>query len=342
MSPRVAYWTNSFEPAMEAVASEVASLRRAFPGSAAWGVSPRDTRLIGFKNGLSFHPRAGLAFRAVTAVLQWRFDLNHVFGSLADWHHLRAIWKRPTVMTVCLGGEATSPCLDRVDRFAVEWPAAKEQLLARGVEPQRVSVVFPPVDLERFRPVPALESPFTVLFASSPDRAAWLADRGMWLLLDAAALCPEMQFRLVWRPWGDSLPAVKQEIARRELSNVEIVCERVADMSRHYATSHVVAAPFLDQSRCKPVPNSVLEGLACARPAVVTREVGVADLILGGRAGLVCENRAASLADCLRQARQQWTSLSKNARALAESKFAAQHFVNTYRKIYARIAGSPL
>lgn len=342
MSPRVAYWTSSFEPAMEAVASEIASLRRAFPGSAAWGVSRRDTRLIGFKNGLSFHPRAFLAFRAVTAVMQWRFDVNHVFGSPADWHHLRSIWKRPTVMTVCLGGEASSACLDRVDRFAVEWPAAKVELVTRGVPADRVSIVFPPVDLERFQATPPPCDPFTVLFASSPDRADWLADRGVLLLLDAAGLCPEMRFRLVWRPWGDSLAAVKQEVASRGLANVEIVCERVADMSRQYAAGHVVVAPFRDLNRCKPTPNSVLEGLACGRPVVVTRQVGVAELIADGRAGLVCENEATSLAECLRQVQRQWSAMSTAARRLAEDKFAAGNFVNSYREIYAQVAGGVL
>jgi hypothetical protein len=65
-------------------------------------------------------------------------------------------------------------------------------------------------------------------------------------------------------------------------------------------------------------------------------------LISDSQAGLVCENEAASLAECLQQARRQWMALSNNARALAEQQFAAQRFVSSYREIYARVAGSAL
>lgn len=337
VSPSVAYWTNSFEPAIEAVASEVASLRRAFPRSAVWGISPRDTQLVAYKNGLCFHPRAAVVFRAVTAVMQWRFDLNHVFGTLADWHHLRAIWKGPTILTVCLGGSSSGELLGKVDRFAVEWPAARDELLARGIDSKRIDLVYPPVDLERFSPSPPPTGDFTVLFASSPDSARWLAGRGVGLLLEAAALCPRMRFRLVWRPWGDSLAAVAAEIHKRRLDNVEIVCGRMRDMSEQYRAAHVVAAPFLDITQSKPTPNSVLEGMACGRPAVVTRRVGVADLVAQSQAGLVCGDSPESLAECLQEVQRYWPALSTNSRCLAEQRFASERFIADYRRLYDQL-----
>ena len=96
--PRIAYWSSSFRPEMEAVAAEVRCLRNAFPGSVVWGISSRDWGRMSWRKGFSFHPRAHVAFRAITSVLQCSFDVNHIVGSLADWFHLKAITpNRPTV-----------------------------------------------------------------------------------------------------------------------------------------------------------------------------------------------------------------------------------------------------
>ena len=210
MPPRIAYWTSSFESQMEGVAGEVAALRSAFPNSLVWGVSARDARWISWKHGICFNPRLYWAFRIMTGLWQRRINVNHLFGSVGDWHHLKSLINRPTIMTVCLRGRAEhSQLLERVDRFAVEWPGAKGDLKALGVGEDRIRLVLPPVDLSRFRADARPPDQFSVLFASSPDRAEWLESRGVDLILDAAQQCPEMRFVLVWRPWGDSLPAIR-------------------------------------------------------------------------------------------------------------------------------------
>jgi glycosyltransferase involved in cell wall biosynthesis len=207
-------------------------------------------------------------------------------------------------------------------------------LLAAGIEGKRIHTVFPAVDLLRFAPRPAPSGDFTVLFASSPDRADWLEARGVLLILDAAAECPDIRFRMLWRPWGDSLSEVRRRVAARGLANVEIVCERAAKIEQHYQAAHVVVAPFVDGTRCKPMPNSILEGLACGRPAIVSSQTGIAPLIAENRAGLICELSSASFAACLRDVKDHWQSYSTRARQLAVEAFALPRFVADYRAIY--------
>jgi glycosyltransferase involved in cell wall biosynthesis len=210
-------------------------------------------------------------------------------------------------------------------------------LASFGLDRERMRVILPPVDLNRFTPSPVHSSPFTVLFASSPDKASWLEARGVPQILDAAALRPQMIFRLLWRPWGDSEPVVRRWIRERGLSNVHLEVGKSRDMSGHYRSSHVCLAPFTDASRSKPAPNSIVESLACGRPVVVTPTVGLADLILEGKGGLVTQPSGEALAESLDRLQADWTRYSLRARGLAEQLFGVTRFVTAYEQLYREL-----
>ncbi len=340
MPPRVAYWLSSFEPEMEAVASEVALLRGRFAGSVAWGLSPRHWALFSRRRGFCLHPRLHLAFRAATRLFEPAFAVNHVFGSLGDWFYLEGRRRRPTVLTLATTAEPVDRALlDRVRFFVAEDPATRDGLRRSGIDESRIRLIFPPVDLDRFRPAPPPDGPFTVLFASSPERADWLEGRGVFLLLDAAALCPTMRFRLLWRPWGDSRPVVERAIRERGLTNVDLVDGRRADMAREYQSAHATVAPFVRAECCKPAPNSILESLACGRPVVTTTTVGLSELIEESDAGARGAHGGASIAEALEQVRDEWASRARAARELAERRFGAARFVAEYETIYAASIG---
>jgi len=116
--PRIAYWTSSFEPHMEAVASEVAVLRRHFSSSVAWGLSHRHWALLSWRRGYCLHPRLHLLFRLVTRLLGPAFEINHIFGSLGDWFYLRGCAGRPcsrwrrgaTRLTLLCSGRLITSC----------------------------------------------------------------------------------------------------------------------------------------------------------------------------------------------------------------------------------------
>lgn len=335
MPPRIAYWTSSFEPHMEAIASEVALLRRRFPGSVAWGLTHRRWVLLSRRRGYCVHPRLHLLFRLATRVFESAFDIHHVFGSLGDWFYLNRPRRQPTVLTVASGGPAVERhLLERVERFVVEYPQAREELDRHGIERGRVRLVFPPVDLGKFAPAPPPDGPFTVLFASSPEEPDWLEARGIPHILDAAALRPGIRFRLLWRPWGTSEGVVRRWIAERGLRNVELSVGRWADMAAQYNAAHACVAPFTDPARAKPAPNSIVESLACGRPVVVTDQVGLADLVREGRAGFVCPAAGDALVECLDGLQRTWAAHSASARRLAEKWFGVDRFLGEYHRLY--------
>ena len=338
MHPRIAYFTSSFRPEFEAIAAEIAYLRQAFPGSVAWGISPRDAGRFSWKSGFAIPPSMHLAFRGATFFMQRGFHVNHLFGGLGDWFHLKAIRRRPTVMTVAL---ADDPCqrelLRRVDRFVVEWPDESESLLKYGIQSEQIHEILPPVDLERFAPTPQPKGDFTVLFASSPDRSEWISARGVDQLLIAASLRPNMRFVLSWRPWGDSLHAVRADIERRSLKNVVLLTGFEPDMPSLYQTAHVTAVPFRDLKRCKPAPSSLIESLACGRPVVSTPAVKLSSIVRRAGAGVICEATGSELAESLDLIEASWNEYSLRARKLAEERFGLQPFVDGYSRLYEQL-----
>lgn len=322
---------------MEAISSEVALLMRRFPNSKRWGLSHRRWAMLS-RRGFCLHPKLHLLFRAATRLLEPMFEINHIFGSVGDWFYLQGHRRRPTVLTTAsMSTPVDRELLDRVDRFIVEHPGGRDDLRALGIDDSKIRLVMPPVDLQRFVPTERPSDPFTALFASSPERTDWLEARGVPAILDAAVLRPNMRFRLLWRPWGDSLSAVTGAIAARGLSNVDLVVGKVADMSSEYARSHVTLAPFTDLSRCKPMPNSLIESLASGRPVVCSPNVGLAPLVSESHAGAVCESAGVALAESLDAVQANWLTQSRRARELAEQHFDQQVFIRSYQQVYEEL-----
>lgn len=325
---------------MEAISAEVALLRRSFPNSISWGLSHRHWALLSPKRGFCLHPKLHLLFRAATRLLEPLFEINHVFGSVGDWFYLEGRRRRPTVLTAAaMSSPVERSLLDRVDRFVAEHPDGRDDLHRFGIDDDRIRLVLPPVDLQRFRSSERPTEPFTVLFASSPEESSWLDARGLPAILDAAAARPQMRFRLLWRPWGDSLPVIREQIQQRGLNNVDLAIGRVNDMAAEYARAHVTVAPFIDLNRCKPMPNSLIESLASGRPVICSSIVGLAPLVSEHAAGVVCEPLGAALAEALDRTAADWDALSHQARSLAEQHFGQELFVRGYQQIYGELAG---
>jgi glycosyltransferase involved in cell wall biosynthesis len=338
VSPRIAYWTSGFEPEMEAISMEVALLRRRFTSSFTWGLSPRHWALFSPRRGFCLHPHLHLLFRGVTRVFESMFQLHHIFGSIGDWFYLEGPRTRPTVLTMALDAPPVQqPLLDRIDRFVAEWPGAREQLGRLGVGSDRVRMILPPVNLSKFAPSRPPEDPFTVLFASSPERVDWLESRGVPQILDAAALRPDIQFRLLWRPWGQSRSVVREWLQTRALPNVELVVGRCSDMASQYNAAHATLAPFTGTDQFKPAPNSLIESLSCGRPVITSPEVGISELVSEVGGGLVCPARGEDIANALDRLQGDWSTYSTRARMLAEKYFSEDRFIQDYAQLYEEL-----
>lgn len=339
--PRVTYWTGVWHPSREALSKEVDLLRRQGGRvepvvSFATGQRPewnRRDRVI----KLSGHQQARLHFLA--AVLERFGDVTHAFGALSEWHLLRFLGRRPLVYTAALRGPTLDRWLyDKVAVFVAESQPLADILVATGVSAKKIEIVYPGVDLTAFTPAPLPGGRFRILFASTPADVAEFDVRGILLIVDAARLLPDVDFVLLWRNWGDVAAATRALAALRPPPNVIMDIRDSHDMVSEYQRAHATICAYA-QGFGKSSPNSVIEGLACGRPAIVGPAVGTSALIEEHGAGVVIRRDVEGLVAGINDLRQDVAACGLRARRLAETHFGVETFTARYAELYNRVLG---
>jgi glycosyltransferase involved in cell wall biosynthesis len=339
MSPRITYWTGIWDPAREALSKQVAALRQR--------VGP-DSPVVSFSGGQrTARPRDGviilsgarwLILRAVARAVEARGDVTHVFGAVDSWHMLRALGRRPIVLTAAIPGEPLTPEMYRgVKLFAAESEPIAATLIEAGVPRDDVELVYPGIDLAHFVPSPPPDGPFTLQFASTPSAPAEMERRGIPLMMEVARRAPDLRIVLRWRQWGDVTGARAALAALRPPPNVRIDFRDAIDMRSALAEAHATITLFADRFG-KSCPNSVIEGLACGRPAIVSTGCGIADLITRSGAGRGSRRSADDVLQAIEDVRRDYDTFARGARALAESCFDLNRFFAAYESIYDRVA----
>lgn len=339
---RVIYWTGVWDPAREALSKEVAALRSAASPKPAVVSFARGQRsaFVPTDRVIRLSSRRWILLKTVVALLERRADVSHVFGGIDDWHLLRAIGRRPVVFTVALDGAKPSvPLWRKVSVFAAETEALAQILVRTGADPERITIIRPGVDLSIFVPAPAPSTPrFRLIFASSPAFVHEFADRGIPLLVEMAKQRPDIDLVLLWRSWGDQDSAMRALAALDPPSNVILERRNGRAMIAVYHSAHAVvycsAAGF-----GKSAPNSVIEALACGRPALVATTCGLAPLIAEGHGGIAAEATPRALAGAIDELQSNYEHYVTGARQLAERRFDLASFLAGYRQIYERLAG---
>ena len=337
VSGRVTYWTGVWDPAREALSKEVEALRVARrPDARVVSVSRGQRSAWRVRDGvvqLSGHHAC--LIRVLASAFERRTDVNHVFGAASEWCFLRYLRRRPLLFTVALPGVPPDPALyDNVSLFTAESHALAASLIAAGAPPARVRVVYPGIDLTHYT-ASALPvgSPFRVLFASTPADTQELEARGIPLLVDAARALPDVEFVLLWRQWGDMRAAERALQALAPPMNLKIERGPVSDMAIEYRRVHATVCCFAEGFG-KSCPNSIVEGLGCGRPALVSETVGIANLIHDHSAGVIFPRTVEGLVGGVERLRGRLEQMSRSARVLAEQTFGLRQFLNAYEELY--------
>jgi glycosyltransferase involved in cell wall biosynthesis len=339
MPQGVSYWTGRWEAHDEAISTVVAVLRDALAPSApvvssvmgqelSWRVTNGVVRLSG---------RYSLALRALAAIQERRFALTHVVFGMNASHLLRALGRRPILFTVVTPGNVLPRALlGKVTMFVAETAALASELRANGVAIERIRVIPPGVDLNRFRPVARPVRPFTVLCANSPTSAHDLSARGIPLLIEAARLCPDVNFTILWRTSGDRAALERAIAALNPPSNVLNLRDDVRDMSRMYQQADAVAM-LTAAGHGTSCPSSVVEALASGCPVVVSKSCALADVVGRAGAGLAVVREPHAIAHALNTLQAEHAARAAAARALAVECFDVDRFVSSYRRLYEEL-----
>lgn len=341
MPPRVTYWTGTWDPLKEAISKEVNALRigaRARAPVVSFSIGQR-TRVMPRDRVLMLSDWAWPAVRAAAALLEPRGDVSHVFGGRSSWHLLRALGRRPILLTaaVLAKGVGGLPHTN-IACVAIESEAALNEWLEAGIPRERIVVIRPGIDLDWYRPAPApAQDRFTLLFASTPADAREIEARGIPLLAELARLRPNIDVVVPWREWGDVAEARRALAALQPPANFMVEFGDARDMRPFYAGAHATILCF--DRIGKTVPNFVIEGLASARPCISIAEGGLAADLARSGAGIVVPRSSQALAAAVDQLRANWPGFSERARRLAEDEFDVRRFLARYEELYAELAG---
>jgi glycosyltransferase involved in cell wall biosynthesis len=336
----VTYWTGVWDPQREALSNEVARLRATLaPGALVFSLSRGQRFDVQWRERvLKTTPRQFLLFAALAAIAERRTRVSHAIGAVDGWHLLRCLGRRPLLFTVAIDGHPLSvEFYDRVALFVAETESLALRLRSAGIADERIAVLPPGIRLDRFTPSTLPQGPpWRILFASTPSDPGEIAGRGIPLLIELARQRGDIEVRLVWRPWGDTVAAKRALEALDPPPNVTVHFGDVADMGREYAAAHIVACPFT-QGFGKAAPNSVIEGLACGRPALVSAACGLAQELQEGEGGSVFR-LPSGLNDALESLLTNLEPAARNARRLAQSHFDEAVWLRKYAAWYADLA----
>ena len=343
---RIMYWnTSCLEPEIEAVSKEIFKISNYFKNSFIFGISDHYTFRYSSKDryiGLSakFDP----FLRLLIPIIERRCDINHVYGEPCPWIFYKTLKRKPLLLTVASEkGMLRSDFLAHCRKIIVQTATFREKLLALGIERDKVELAYPAVELDTFKPsapgLPLNGSP-KVLFATAPRSEEEMLGRGVHLLLQAAKLSPDVHYRLLYRKWRTgytSLKATKDVILNHKLTNVLLTNDACSDMPSIYNAHHFTVVPYTTSDGGKECPNSLIEGLACGLPALVSSVTPLSYFVDEQQCGVVFEPKPSCLVEAIEIGLRRYRELSENAVRAARAYFAEDTLMHRLEKIYQEV-----
>ena len=345
---RIAYWTTaSLEPDIEAVSREVFDLAGHFRDSMVFGVSPH-LRLRAGRRPRHFgaHPSLDPLLRLAIPAIERTTRINHVYAETSPWLYFKTLRRRPTVLTIASEkGEVNAEFLDRVDAITVQTDAMHRRLSAVERWRCKLSLLYPGVDLKRFNATARRPGAFggtkpRILFATFPRSREEIGPRGVDLLIDLAKGNPAVQFDLLTRPWarGDTASAAVRARLRSEGgANIRLLegrRERMEDVYREYDFTVI---PYTRADGGKECPLSLVEGMACGIPALISSVAPFSEFVDRNRCGVTFAPDPASFALAIDAALSRYEELRAGAIDSARRHFDRESLFRRFERLYDAI-----
>lgn len=162
-------------------------------------------------------------------------------------------------------------------------------------------------------------------------------EKGVGILIQAAALLPEVSFRIVGD--GPDLERLKQHADELRLKNVIFVGARWGEsMNVELQGCRFVVVPSLWHEN---FPYVINQSFAFGKPVIGTNRGGIPELVEDGQRGLICEAmEPEALANAILEL---WISpdkvkaMGRNAKMFADNQFNDQRFYQALEEIYKEI-----
>ena len=182
----------------------------------------------------------------------------------------------------------------RADRFILVSRFHRDDYRRQGMPVERTSVLYNPVDTERFRPSPALRASTRSRLGFRDSDAIvgyvgrMIAAKGIFTLLDAAErlLGGEASARMLWVGDGEDSAALRARVARSMHASRHHFLTWEADMAALYPALDILAVPSLYP---EPFGRVSVEAQATAVPVVSSLAGGLPETFVPESTGVGVE-----------------------------------------------------
>lgn len=239
----------------------------------------------------------------------------------------------------------------KADAIRVISPGFRENLIAKGVPPEKIHVISNWVDTDFYKPRksnPTLaekfgfQNKFNILYAGTIGPA-----QGLATVLKAAQLLknmPAVQFVIAGE--GLALSDLQEYAQAHDISNVKFLGRQpMSLMPELYALSDILLVHLKDDPLFRiTIPHKTLTYLAAGKPVLAAVEGDGADIINAYKAGLTCEsahpeNLAARIKEFLNMSPNDRQRLGNNGRSSAISNFGKDKLVNDTSVMLTTVVG---
>jgi glycosyltransferase involved in cell wall biosynthesis len=345
-SKRIIYWNIScLEPEIEAISKEVFQLAEIFNKSIIFSINRNYLLKFSYrKRYIGFHPVFDPLLRLSIPHIERYADINHIYGELCPWTFYKTLRRKPIILTIASEkGELRQDFLERCKKIIVQTQRIQKKILTSGIDESRVEILYPSVDLSRFKPRDSrtnVNSAPHVLFASAPRSARELGARGVYLLLESAKLNRKIHYLFLFRRWKSgytSLKRIEHYIDMLQLNNITLTNDVVANMPEVYNANHFTVIPYTHADGGKECPNSAIESLCCGRPVLISSACPFSSFVEEHMCGIVFDPTPSDLVDAVESGVKQYQTLAKNAFTIAQRFFSQVQYFSRLGQIYQEL-----
>lgn len=235
--------------------------------------------------------------------------------------------------------------IGEADKIIVVSNATRGYVSSLGADPEKTEVIHNGVDLNRFRPLPAIRNELREKLGFSRQACVVLTVRrlvyknGIDTLIESAKISivknPELVFVVVGR--GPDFLDIKKKVAQLGMEKNFRLTGFVSDgdLPLYYNVADFFVLP---SKSGEGLPLVILEAMACGLPVIATN-VGGSSEVLDERYGkLVPPDNPVSLAEAVSEfSRQNWATRRKDLRSMMEKKHSWDKNVERLVEIYEEL-----
>jgi glycosyltransferase involved in cell wall biosynthesis len=345
MGNRIVYFTNGYLPDREGVSKEILTLyshfNNRYPGKV-YLHNLADRWQFSLRGGFVSYPDMLLPIGyPVLKYLEKTANIAHIYGSLTGRIYLKLIKKRPCILTsasalITERLEECAPSWNSIDMIVLESEQDRLTLLEMGVDSQKIFLVYPGVPTHDMQP-PPMDAPFTILFASAPIEKDpnSLYRRGVGLLIQTAKRLRDCRFIFLWR--GKHTKMLQQMIAEAGTNNIKVIDRIIPNLAVVLESVHCTILSPESWGECKPCPNSLIESLACGRPVLASKVVGISNVIEQEKCGVAFTPDPDEIEKAIHKLQNNYEDYKSNALHVALKYFSTAKFISAYESLYKKM-----